>query len=95
MSETERLPDWMMRCEKRRSASLLGHSGPLRTPVRFRSSFGPASHLTTFDSANEYSKKLIQSGKVLPRRASVKAPDYKVFRLKLILVVDIDDSLIY
>jgi len=55
-----------MRREKRRSAALLGHSGPRSTGVRLRSSFGRSLHLTTFDDAMVDSRKFIQSGKVSP-----------------------------
>lgn len=58
----------MRRREKRRSAALLGRSGPQRTGVRLRSSLGRALHLTTFDDAGVDSKKLIQFGKVAPAR---------------------------
>ena len=60
----EALPDWLLRREKWRSAALLGHSGPRRTGVRLRSSFGRALHPTPFDDADVDSKKFIQSGKV-------------------------------
>ena len=76
------LPDWMLRREKWRSAALLGHSGPQRTGVRLRSSFGRALHLTPFDDADVDSKKFIQSGKVSPARLG-GAPDCIVIRLKL------------
>ena len=49
-----------MRREKRRSAALLGHSGPRSTGVRLRSSFGRAWHLTTFDDADVDSEMFIR-----------------------------------
>jgi len=98
------LPDWMLRCEKWQSASLLGHSGPRRTRVRLRSSFGRAyasanaSVRPLIDDAKVDSKMCIQSGKVLrvlwTRRCSLgDGAGLQGLTAEVVLLVVIDEIL--